>query len=70
MKNYVVKVVKKFNDYEGKEIKEGVEFIERKTNDTFNCTKERYEFLKQNGVVELVEIEKIEQPKSTRKSKK
>lgn len=48
MKNYIVEVLKYFKDKEEK--------VERKVNDEFLCTKERYEFLKANNAVKLVEI--------------
>jgi hypothetical protein len=48
MKNYKVKAIKKFNDKETN--------IKRDIGDEFEVTKERYEVLKLNGAVELVEI--------------
>ena len=48
MKNYKVKALRNFKDK--------VEQIERTKNDEFDCTKERYEFLKENKAVELIEI--------------
>lgn len=53
MKNYEVKVLRYFTDKIEKE--------ERNVGDTFYCDKERYEFLKANNAVELVEI--MEEPK-------
>lgn len=53
MKNYKVKAIMKFTDKE--------EDIKRIVDDEFFCTKERYEFLKSNGAVTLVEI--VEEPK-------
>lgn len=55
MKNYKVVATRKFRDsneidpmtYSKKERQQGEEFL---------CTKERYEFLKSNGAVTLVEI--------------
>ena len=61
MKNYVVKVLRYFKDLEEKK--------ERKVNDEFLCTKERYEFLKQNNAVKLVEIVE-EQPKEIKEETK
>ncbi len=52
MKNYVVKVLRYFKDKEEK--------VERKAGDEFETSKERYEFLKSKGAVELVEIIKEE----------
>lgn len=55
MKNYKVIAIKFFRD--ASEIDEKTALKkERKVNDEFLCTKERYEFLKQNNAVKLVEI--------------
>lgn len=62
MKNYVVKSLISFDDYEGLEVKPENPKIKRNINDIFNCTKERYEYLKENKAVELVGINKIEEP--------
>ena len=48
MKNHKVKAIKKFNDKE--------ENQKRDVGDIFEVTKERYEVLKSNGAVELIEI--------------
>lgn len=48
MKNYTVKATRSFTD--------ATENVYRNENDIFNCTKERYEFLKENNAVELVEV--------------
>ena len=48
MKNYIVKATRSFKDK--------VEDKERVVNDIFECDKERYEFLKRNNAVELIEI--------------
>ena len=48
MKNYKVKAIMKFTDKE--------EDTKRIVNDEFECTKERYEYLKSKGAVILVEI--------------
>lgn len=49
MKNYRVKATRTFTD--------GVENIERIGGESiFECTKERYEFLKSKNAVELVEV--------------
>ena len=55
MKNYKVQVIRNFRDSNEIDEKTGLK-IERKINDEFYCTKERYEFLKQNNAVKLVEI--------------
>lgn len=48
MKNYKVKTIMKFTDKE--------ENTKRIVDDEFECTKERYEYLKSKGAVTLVEI--------------
>lgn len=70
MKNYLVKALYDFNDYEGKEIIPSNSYIERKINKTFYCTKERYEELKSKKLVVLVGIDKINTPTKTTKKKK
>lgn len=57
MKNYKVKAIRYFVDKE--------EMEERKANDEFYCTKERYEFLKEHKAVELIEIEVEEEKEET-----
>ena len=59
MKNYVVKALTNFDDYQGLEI-------------TPNVTKERYEHLKELNLVVLVGIDKVEEKevKKTTKKKK
>ena len=53
MKNYKVEATMKFTDKKENGIK-------RNVGDIFETTKERYEFLKQNSAVKLIEIvEKI-----------
>lgn len=55
MKNYKVIATRNFKD--SNEIDENTGLKkERTVNDEFLCTKERYEFLKQNNAVKLVEI--------------
>ena len=54
MKNYKVEATMKFTDKEENGIK-------RNVGDIFETTKERYEFLKQNNAVKLVEIVEEEQ---------
>ena len=55
MKNYKVVATRKFRD--SNEI-DSMTYLkkERQQGDEFFCTKERYEFLKSNGAVTLVEI--------------
>ena len=55
MKNYKVKATRFFRDSNEIDKKTGLK-VERKVNDEFLCTKERYEFLKQNNAVKLVEV--------------
>ena len=52
MKDYKVKATRYFKDV--------VENKERNKGDEFECTLERYEFLKDNNAVELVECPKVE----------
>ena len=59
MKNFVVKSLIDFNDYEGKEPTPDTKFIERKVNDIFLCTKERYLQLKEHNAVMLYGINKV-----------
>lgn len=59
MKNYLVKAIKEFDDYEGAEIKPENPKTKRIVGAIFNCTKERYEYLKENNAVELVGIDEI-----------
>ena len=55
MKNYKVIATREFKD--SNEIDENTGLKkERKVNDEFYCTKERYEFLKAKNAVKLVEI--------------
>ena len=78
MKNYLVKALRSFDDYEGLDVKEGNPFTKRKQNDFFYCTKERYEYLKENNAVLLEGIDEMkinttnkieleEKPKSSKK---
>lgn len=60
MKNYKVIATRYFKDSNEIDEKTGLK-IERQVNDEFYCTKERYEFLKANNAVRLVEI--VEEPK-------
>lgn len=76
MKNYLVKALIDFNDMEEKT--EAGTDTPRIIGDVFNCTKERYEYLKSKNAVMLVGIEEIkekapvkkEKPKKTTKKKK
>ena len=56
MKNYKVKAIRFFRDASEIDKKTGLK-VERKVNDEFLCTKERYEFLKANNAVKLVEVQ-------------
>lgn len=70
MDNYVVKAIINFNDYEGKDINNtNNDYIERKVGDNFKCSAERYLYLKEHHAVELVEIEKVEEPEKETKKK-
>jgi len=53
MKNYLVKALINFNDNEENGAK-------RTPEDTFYCTKERFEFLREHNAVMLLEIKKEE----------
>lgn len=70
MKNYVVKALIEFDDYEGAEIKPENPRTKRLINSIFNCTKERYEYLKENNAVELVGIDEIKEPTKKTTTKK
>ena len=59
MKNYKVIATRYFKDSNEIDEKTGLK-IERQVNDEFFCTKERYEFLKANNAVKLVEILEVE----------
>ena len=66
MNNYYVRATKNFNDYEGRDINGGGEYIERKKGESeWWCSAERYQFLKDNDAVELIKFEKVEMPKTT-----
>lgn len=56
MKNYKVIATRFFKDSNEIDEKTGLK-VERKVNDEFYCTKERYEFLKANNAVKLVEVQ-------------
>lgn len=70
MDNYKVRALINFNDYEGKDINNSDnKFIERIAEKSeWWCSAERYEFLKDNNAVELIEIKKVEKkPKIEKK---
>ena len=69
MKNYVVKALTNFDDYQGLEINSDNPKVRRNTKDVFNVTKERYELLKELNLVVLVGIDKAEVKKTTKKKK-
>ncbi|MBQ3298577.1 MAG: hypothetical protein IJH63_13070 [Methanobrevibacter sp.] len=69
MKNYVVKALTNFDDYQGLEINSDNPKVRRNTKDVFNVTKERYEHLKELNLVVLVGIDKAEVKKTTKKKK-
>lgn len=56
MKNYKVIATRYFRDSSEIDKKTGLK-IERQVNDEFYCTRERYEFLKANNAVKLVEVQ-------------
>lgn len=68
MKNYIVKTIKNFNDMQEK-TEMGTD-TPRKVGDVFNCTKDRYLYLKEHNAVELVGIEKAEEKKENKTTKK
>lgn len=55
MKNYKVMATRYFRDSSEIDKKTGQK-KERQVNDVFYCTKERYEYLKANNAVKLVEV--------------
>lgn len=63
MENYIVKALINFDDVEKKVKRE-------KDKSIWNCTKERYEFLKSHNAVMLMGIEKVEEPKVEEKPKR
>ena len=56
MKDYKVIATRCFRDSNEIDEKTGLK-IERQANDVFYCTKERYEFLKANNAVKLIEVQ-------------
>ena len=63
MKNYLVKALINFNDNEENGVR-------RTPEETFYCTKERFEFLRDHNAVMLLEILKQEEPKKKETKKK
>ena len=59
MKNYKVIATRFFRDSNEIDKKTGLK-VERQVNDEFYCTKERYEFLKANNAVKLIEVLEVE----------
>ena len=68
MKNYVVKAIINFNDTAEK-TEAGTDTPRTANVSVWNCTKERYEFLRENNAVMLVGIEKIEEKKTIKEEK-
>lgn len=67
MKNYLVRAIKSFNDYDGADVNDpNNQFVKREANKSeWKVTKERYEYLKENNAIMLLGIDKIEEPKKT-----
>lgn len=68
MKNYLVKATRDFDDTVEKN-EYGGNLHRTAGTSIWHCTKERYEFLKQNNAVTLVGIEKIEETKTIKEEK-
>lgn len=69
MKNYIVKALIDFNDVEEKnEI--GGDTPREAGKSVWNCTKERYEYLKTHNAVILVGIDEIPQDSTKKTTKK
>ena len=64
MKNYIVKAIRNFNDVVEKN-EYGLDTPRTAEVSIWNCTKERYEFLKQNNAVVLMGIEEVKEEKKT-----
>lgn len=60
MKNYIVKAIINFNDTVEKN-EYGLDTPRKAEQSIWNCTKERYEFLKSKNAVVLVGIDKIKE---------
>jgi len=59
MKNYVVRAKFGFDDYEGLPVEPQNPHVWREKGVPFNCTKERYLYLKSKNAVDLVGIEQM-----------
>ena len=65
MKNYLVKALINFDDYEGLDANNPANpHIRRDVDVIFNCDKERYEYLKSKNAVMLMGIEEIKEQSS------
>lgn len=62
MKNYIVKAIRNFNDVVEKN-EYGLDTPRTAEVSIWNCTKERYEFLKKNNAVVLMGIEEVKPEK-------
>lgn len=62
MKNYIVKAIRNFNDTVEKN-EFDLDTPRTAEQSIWNCTKERYEFLKENNAVVLVGIDEIKEEK-------
>lgn len=60
MKNYIVKATRNFNDIEEKN-EAGKDTPRIAGESVWNCTKERYEYLKENNAVVLMGIDEIKE---------
>ena len=60
MQNYIVKAIRNFNDVVEKN-EYGLDTPRTAEVSIWNCTKERYEFLKQNNAVVLMGIEEVKE---------
>lgn len=71
MENYKVRATRDFTDYYGKEtIQDNPHEARKRGVSEWYCTAERYEYLKSNNAVELIEIKKVELPKEEKKEEK
>ena len=68
MKNYIVKAIINFNDTTEK-TEAGTDTPRTANVSVWNCTKERYEFLKEHNAVILMGIDKIEETKTIKEEK-
>lgn len=60
MKNYLVKAIRNFNDKEEKN-EFGLDTPRKANVSVWNCTKERYEYLKSHNAVMLIGIDEIKE---------